>query len=401
MPAHLPRVGALALATGLLALTAVLVPVTGASPSAACPAISGFRQIGTLGQAPSDPLPAGVGISSMALSRYDSLVDGRQIAWAVGDRGANEISGLDRIWLFGFDARDGSLAVRFPLDPSVFQDDPNAPGTDGVTSFADSPQPVPDIEDVALEPLLGRPGRLWLFDTGDNSNKRADVNAYVVREPDLTGPQGVLDSDPSLSDAAQGPMLTPTRYPILLEKGSKQVKGNIEAGFVDPITPGGGDRAVYLVMKAPKDLDGEGTAMKDDFRVFSFSTRATPTPGDLGAMNVAQQVGFIDLNAPTLRVTAGAMLDDGTSFTVRAVSGGKHPDLDVVATWNRTPGTSVASVLSARHTPDCTVSLNSLPKKQNEESIAYGLTPGSATGWDGFVWTHDLPTEAAPLFHST
>lgn len=374
----------------------------GSTFAATCPPAQTFTAAGTIGQVPNDPAPATVGISGMAISRYNSLADGSQIAWVAGDRSANEIAGPDEVFLFGLDARDGSLAIRYPLDPASFQPDPTVTPTDTITNLSQTSKPIPDVEELSLRYVAGAPGQLWAFDTGDNSSSRQNLNLYEIDEPDLTGTQGaaVLGADPELDDAVTGPTLAPVRYPVQLKVGTKRVIANVEAAFVDSGSDGS---PIYLIAKTPNDLDGEGKTMKDDFRVFRMTTRNAVTPETPDAMNVATAVGFVEFDAPSLRVTAASMLDDGSQLVVRAVSGGGGtPDLDVEGIWFRDPGTDVAAMFSSTPKPPCRLSLNSAPKSKREETIAYRLTPGAATGSQGFAWTHDGPISAGgqPYFTS-
>jgi hypothetical protein len=210
----------------------------------------------------------------------------------------------------------------------------------------------------------------------------------------------VLGADPELDDAVTGPALDPTRYPVQLKVGTKRVIANIEAGFVDS---GADGSPIYLIAKTPNDLDGEGKAMKDDFRVFRMTTRNAVTPETPDAMNDATAVGFVEFDKPSLRVTGASMLDDGSQFVVRAVSGGgSSPDIDTEGIWFRDPGTDVAALLTSSRKPPCSLSLNSSPKSKKEETIAYRLSPGEATGFQGFAWTHDGPISAGaqPYFTS-
>jgi hypothetical protein len=384
------------------ALSAVSFAPVGPSLAATCPPAQSLTNPGMIGQAPNDPAPATVGISGMAISRYNSLGDGSQIAWVVGDRSANEIAGQDSVFLFGLDARDGSLAIRFPLDPSSFQPDPSVTPTDTITNLSQTSKAIPDMEELSLRYIAGTAGQLWVFDTGDNTGTRGNLNLYAIDEPDLTGASGppVLGADPELDDAVAGPTLAPTRYPVQLQVGTTRVVANVEAGFIDSSAAG---NPIYLIAKMPQDLDDEGTGMQDDFQVFRMTTRNAVTPEDPGAMNVATAVGFVEFDQPSLRVTAASMLDDGSQLVVRAVSGGAGtPDIDADGIWFRDPGTDVATLFSITPKPQCRLSLNSAAASNQEETIAYRLTPGAATGSQGFAWTHDAPITrgAQPYFVS-
>jgi hypothetical protein len=374
-----------------LSVASFAVAPAGSTLAATCPADQTFATAGTIGQATDDPAPATVGISGMAISRYNSLSDGSQIAWVVGDRSANEIAGPDQVLLFALDARDGSLAIRFPLDPTSFQPDPSVTPTDTVTRLTQTSKAIPDMEELSLRYLPGGPGQLWVFDTGDNTSSRQNLNLYEIDEPDLTGAQGpaVLGTDPELDDAVTAAPLAPVRYPVQLKVGTKRVIANVEAGFVDSGADGG---PIYLIAKTPMDLDGEGSTMKDDFRVFRMTTRNAVTPETPDAMNDATAVGFVEFDKPSRRVTAASMLDDGSQLVVRAVSGGgSTPDIDAEGIWFRDPGADLATLFSSTPKPPCRLSLNSAPKSKREETIAYRLTPGATTGSQGFAWTHDGP----------
>jgi hypothetical protein len=357
-----------------------------------------MQQTGTIGQVPGDPAPATVGISGLAVSRFDSGPEGEQIAWAVGDRSANEIAGPDRVFLFGLDARDGSLAIRYPLDPVDLQDDPLDPTTDHVTGDGQTPNPLPDLEELSIGYVSGGRGWLWLFDTGDNGDSRVNLNAYVVREPDLAtaigGGPSFLASHPELDAGVTGPTLSVTRYPIRLMRDGIQVTANVEAAFVDANAPGSGPAPVYLIAKSPVDGDGGRTA----FPVFRFATRNTASSG---RMNDAGYVGTVSLGQPDLKVTAASILDDGSAFVVRGVNGGNgKPDLDVEGLWRRRAGTTIEDVIAKRPTPNCRWSLNSAPDSSSEETIAFDLTAAQGTGFEGFVWTHDVRDAAAPYFRA-
>jgi hypothetical protein len=363
-----------------------------------CPPLGPTRQAGTLGQAPGDPAPATVGISGLAVSRFDSGPEGEQIAWAVGDRSANEIAGPNQVFLFGLDARDGSLAIRYPLNPGDLQDDPVDPTTDTVTRVGQTPNPIPDLEELSIEYVAQGPGRLWLFDTGDNGDSRANLNAYVVREPDLAtsvgGGPSFLASHPELDGGLTGPTLSVTRHPIRLMRDGVQVTSNIEAAFVDANAPGDGPAPVYLIAKSPVEGDGGRT----DFPVYRFTTRNTAASG---LTNDAVYVGTISLGQADLKVTAASILDDGSAFVIRGVNGGNgKPDLDVEGLWRRREGTTIEDVIAARPTPNCRWSLNSAPDSSSEETIAFDLTGAGGTGYDGFVWTHDVRGAAAPYFRA-
>ena len=363
----------------------------GAGVAGACPTIGAPTQAGSLGRVPGET-NATVGISGLGVSRYNANAAGAQIAWAVGDRSANEIAGTDRVFLFGLDARDGSLAIRYPLAPGDFEDDPREPSADRITNLAQTANPIPDFEELSIDyPSTPSQAGLWMFDTGDNSGSRPHVNAYVVKEPDLMSDPSHLGTHPGLDDALTGPTLSLMRYPIRLMNGNYHITANVEAAFIDPRTPGNGADAVYLITKSPVDRNGDGA--RGEFRVFKFHSRLA---SDSGQMNIAKAVGWIDLGHADLKVTSAAVSEDGTSFVVRAVSGGSKADLDVVAMWNRTAGATIEQDFEARHVPDCTWSLNSAPGSSIEETIAYRVRPGG--GWDGFVWTHDVPKSSAPYF---
>jgi len=363
-----------------------------------CPPLGPMRQAGSLGQAPGDPAPATVGISGLAVSRFDSGSADEQIAWAVGDRSANEIAGPDRVFLFGLDARDGSLAIRYPLSPNDLQDDPVDPTTDTVTRVGQTPNPIPDLEELSIEYAEEDRGLLWLFDTGDNGDTRANLNAYVVREPDLAtavgGGPSFLTSHPELDGAVTGPTLAVTRYPIRLMRDGVQVTSNVEAAFVDANAPSSGPAPVYLIAKSPVDGDGGRSA----FPVFRFATRNTAASG---LTNDAVYVGTISLGQADLKVTAASILDDGSAFVIRGVNGGNgKPDLDVEGLWRRRKGATIEDVIAVHPTPQCRWSLNSAPDSSSEETIAFDLTGARSTGFDGFVWTHDVRGASAPYFRA-
>jgi hypothetical protein len=391
----LRNIGALAAAVLVAAVILVGGSPPGAEAEIPCPTIGPFSQVGTLGQVATDPVKATVGVSGLGESRFNANASGQRIAWAVGDRSANELAGPDRVFVFGLDARDGSLAVRYPIDPSSLQDDPIEPSIDSVTKLGQTANPIPDLEALSINDLgSAQAGMIWLFDTGDNGGQRPDLNAYVLQEPDLVTPNATglsfMDHNVALDDAVMGPAQPATRYPIVLMNGAKQITPNVEAAFVDARTPGTGSDAVYLIPKSPVDRDGDH--IRTDFRVFRFTSR---NAADSGRPNVAQFVGYITLGTPRLKVTDAAASEDGTSFVIRAVSGGKTaPDQDVVAMWNRTPGATIEDDITARHVPDCSWSLNSAPSSSVEEAIAYDVTDGA---WNGFIWTHDVPKMAAPF----
>jgi len=419
--------------TGLVAGMSVFAPA-GADPApAACPTLGPMRQAGLLGQAAGDPSLATIGVSGLAVSRFDSEPTGEQIAWAVGDRSANELAGTNRVFLFGLDARDGSLAIRYPLDPAGFQDDPVEPTTDTITKLGQTPNPIPDLEDLSIDYAGGGPGQIWLFDTGDNGGGRGNLNAYVVHEPDLaTEPEtatplvgaglsvrgsggktqtpspspsltpslstvpgaSFLTSHPGLDDALTGPALSVVRYPIRLTKGGVQITTNVEAAFVDSAATGTEPSPIYLISKSPVDVDGDG--VRTDFPVFRSTTRNTAASG---LTNDAGYVGTVSFAQADLKVTAASILDDGSAFVVRAVSGGNlKPDVDVVGLWWRTPDTSIEEEIASGPSPDCTWSLNSAPSSSSEETIALDLTDATSTGFEGLVWTHDVRGTAAPYF---
>jgi len=313
----------------------------------------------------------------------------------IGDRQANELAGPDKVFLFRYDVRDGSRAVRYPLNPSVFPDDPTVPGTDGITNLSQTPYARPDFEELSLNPsTTGGPGKIWLFDTGDNENSRPKLFAYALPEPDLIAngtiaPDG--GSDPGLDAKLTRSRRTPTRYPIKLWKNRKethQVITNVEAAFVDPATPGNGNNAVVLIAKVPIDHDHDGST--DDYRVFSFKTRETTRS------NAAIQRAFVSFNMPSIRVNAATISEDGSQMIVR----GGNTSTDEIGLWSRPPGTAVTSVFAAQPMPDCTYSYDTAPNSNVEESIAFDLTYSGQTGYDGLAWTHDganpPPLELAP-----
>jgi len=411
----LPAVGLIA-ALGLSGPTGAGAGIGGVA--SACPIVGAIQQTGTLGGAVDDPVRAPIGISGLAVSRFDSEVTGEQIAWAVGDRFANELAGTDEIFLFGLDARDGSLAVRYPLDPAGFQDDPVEPTPDTITTLGQTANPIPDFEELSLVPAAGAPGRLWLFDTGDNGGARGTLNAYAVAEPDLatepaaasgapsplpspsSSPQlgpSYLTSHPELDEAITGRTLPVMRYPIRLMQDGAQVATNVEAAFVDANAPDPGPAPIYLIEKSAVDADGDGA--RTEFRVFRTATRNTAASG---LVNDAVYVGTISFGQGDLKVTAASILDDGSAFVVRAVNGGGlRPDLDVVGLWWRGAGSTIEDEIAARPTPECRWSLNSAPDSSSEETIAFDLTDAASTGFDGFVWTHDVRGAAAPFFRAS
>lgn len=380
----------------VLAVLALVVPGGAVRATGSCPAFGTAISPGTLGQVETSAPYAGVGASGLAVSRYDSdATSGQQIAWVIGDRQANEAAGPDLVFLFGYDVRDGSLAVRYPLNPSVFPDDPTVPGTDGITNLTQTAFAKPDFEELALNPSsTGGPGKLWLFDTGDNENDRPKVFAYALPEPDLIaggtiGPTG--GSDPGLDAKLTGSTLTPTRYPIKLWSGPRmkhQVKTNVEAAFVDPATPGKGSDAIVLIAKTPTDPDGDG--LIDDYRVFSFTTRKQTRA------NAAVQSGWVDLGDASVRVNAAAISEDGSQVLVR----GGSISSDAIGLWNRPSGSNVLTMFNGHPTPDCMYSYDTATGSNVEESIAFDVTYAGQTGYDGLAWTHDgshpPPLELAP-----
>src|SRR5881628_2280060 len=94
-----------------LVVLATVLPGRVAQATFTCPAFGPASSPGTLGQVETSPPFSGVGASGLAVSRYDSdATYGQQIAWVIGDRQANELAGPDKVFLFGYDVRDGSLA---------------------------------------------------------------------------------------------------------------------------------------------------------------------------------------------------------------------------------------------------------------------------------------------------
>ena len=383
------------LLSGFIVLAAML-PSHDAVASGTCPVFGPASSPGKLGQVETSPPYAGVGASGLAVSRYDSdAASGQQIAWVIGDRQANELAGSDKVFLFGYDVRDGSLAVRYPLNPNVFPDDPTVPGTDGITNLSQTPYAKPDFEELSINPsTTGGPGKIWLFDTGDNENSRPKLFAYALPEPDLIANGTIADdggSDPGLDAKLTGNTLTPTRYPIKLWKNQNrthQVITNVEAAFVDPATPGTGNDAVVLIAKVPIDHDHDG--MMDDYRVFSFKTR------EQTRANAAIQRAFVTFNMPSIRVNAATISEDGSQVIVR----GGSTSADEIGLWNRSPGTAVTSAFVDRPMPDCTYSYDTATSSNVEESIAFDVTYAGQTGYDGLAWTHDggnpPPLELAP-----
>ena len=193
-----------------------------------------------------DPAVAGISGLGVSVTERDGAA---RIAWAVGDRSANEIAGPDAVVLFALDARNGSVVERFGVDPSTLE-----PGPDGdpVTNADQTDAALPDMEDLAIEPAPSQ--RIWLFDTGDNDGTRTNLNVYVVDEPSIGG--------------GEAREVEPTRFPIQVVASEGPQAANVEGAFVDPAS----DEApttVYLIPKFPVDLDGDGAAT--DFRVFSFA----------------------------------------------------------------------------------------------------------------------------------
>ena len=93
--------------------------------SVPCPDVGPAMRIGQVGTTKRGVDPAVAGISGLGVSVTER--DGAaRIAWAVGDRSANEIAGPDAVVLFALDARNGSVVERFGVDPSTLE-----PGPDG------------------------------------------------------------------------------------------------------------------------------------------------------------------------------------------------------------------------------------------------------------------------------
>jgi hypothetical protein len=174
----------LRISRSLAALVALfaLVPIGGGAGAGTteCPMLGAATLLGPLAQSEHRAPFSTREISGMAVSTDNTdALTGAQIVWVVGDRKANEAVDAenDRVYVFGYDASDGSLTIRFRLRPGAFPDDPRftgPPEPDGVTS-TDSSQPVPDIEDLSIEYRDGAQDLLWLFDTGDNTTSRAVV----------------------------------------------------------------------------------------------------------------------------------------------------------------------------------------------------------------------------------
>ncbi len=352
------------------------------APRAPCPDMGPATKLGKIGGARNGVDPAVVGISSLGVSA--STGGGGHIAWAVGDRSANEVAGPDSVFLFALDAIDGDLVTSYPLDPTSFQTDAQG---DPVTNLGQTPTALPDLEDLSIEYGDGDGAdRIWLFDTGDNEGNRQNLNAYVVSEP---SPQ----EGPGPSE------LEASRYPIVLIRSYGAVAANVEAAIIDPGRDGRPATA-YLIPKFPSDVDGDG--QEDDYPVFAFEPNpdvGTGTGADPGEPNRATEIGHITLDDPALQVTAASASQDGTALAVRAVSGGQgQPNLDVVALWSRDPVTPVADLIRARPTPDCTFSFDTAKASSTEETLAFDRGKGGE--WSGFLWVHDESDPGAPLFEA-
>jgi hypothetical protein len=343
-----------------------------------CPDVGPPIRIGEIGTTGRGVDPIVAGISGLGVSTTERDGDAR-IAWAVGDRSANEIAGPDSVFVFALDARDGRVVERFAIEPSSLEP---GPAGDPVTSVAQTESALPDLEELAIEP--GPTRRIWLFDTGDNDGTRTHLNVYVIDEPRIE---------------VGGHEVEPTRFPIQVVASEGPQAANVEGAFVDPASEDA-TTTVYLIPKFPVDLDGDGAAT--DFRVFSFEPEpesdAEDENGDEVDMDEATEVGHVTLNDPALRITAASASQDGTAFAVRAVSGGEQgqPNLDVVALWQREPFEPVGLVIGSRPTPDCTWSFDTAKGSSSEETLAFDLARVPA--WSGFLWTHDQPEPGAPLF---
>lgn len=397
-PPHLRLSAATAALVALFALVGVQ---TGAGAGLAeCPVLGAPTLLGPLAQAENRAPFSTRQVSGMAMSTDDAdALTGVQILWVVGDRKANEAveAENDRVYLFGYDAADGSLAIRYRLRPRVFPDDPRftgPPEPDGVTS-TDSREPVPDIEDLSIEYREGAPDLLWLFDTGDNTTSRAIVNAYRIPEPDLTvtglGLIGEGGTDPELDDELEGGALKPARIPIKLwadEARTDKVRPNIEAAFVDVGAPSA-KKPVYLIPRTPTDADGDTVA--DELRLFRFDTRKT------GGINHATPAGWLETGGRAHQVLGASILPDGSSFAIRT---GKQTE-DAVLTFDREPGRHISDwVADGNRSPACSwTTFDTDGSGPREETIAFDVPPAGTSGWEGFRWSHD-GTDAPPLYGS-
>jgi hypothetical protein len=357
-----------ALCSALL-VTLVLAPSPASAASTPCQKFAAFSQAGTLGSTGSPN--AAIGISGLAVSKFNNsnTVAGPQIAWGVGDRSANAI-GPDPLYLFGFNAHNGKLAIKYPL---------NGPFPDPITKGG-----LPDVEELSMQYVSQQPGTIWLLDTGDNNLNRTTVNAYSVTEPDLTT-DSRWTSDPSLNWNATGAPLTVRRYPITVPGAPM----NIEAGFIDSTSPTG-QGVLYLIPKEPITTGGQR------FSVFKVQLTNRWTMSNPTAMNTATNVSSIDLGAPGLHVDAASETNNGTAFVVRGGVGGT-PGTDRIGFWSHTPSQTIEAQLDAKHGATCALSFNSSPNLNVEETIAFDLAPVGSAGYDGLVWTHDA-SGAAPYY---
>ncbi|MEX2274719.1 MAG: hypothetical protein WEA10_04000 [Actinomycetota bacterium] len=388
----------------MLAVSAALVAMLPAGLDAAagtlpCPNLGGPVLLGPLAQKENRLPHAARHISGMAVSKDNSdATTGQQIVWVVGDRKANEAvqPENDRVYVFGYDDADGSLAIRFRLRPGVFPDDPantGPPEPDGITSVADSPNPVPDIEDLSIEYRADARDQLWLFDTGDNTTSRSQLNAYRLPEPDLTstglGLIGPAGTDLELEGKVEGMAIKPVRFPIKLwsnAQKSQKVHPNIETAFIDVGAPSV-TKPIYLIPRAPVDADGDG--IKGELRLYRFDTREKFTP------NHATRSGWIESGGANYEALGASILPGGSAYAIRT---GKA-NADRVLTFTREADRHISAYIGdGNRAPACSWStFDTEPSGNREETIAFDLTPAGETGWEGLLWSHD-GTDFPPLY---
>ena len=278
----------------------------------------------------------------------------------------------------------------------MFPDDPantGPPEPDGITSLADSPNPVPDIEDLSIEYRDEARDQLWLFDTGDNTTSRAQLNAYRLPEPDLTatglGLIGPTGTDLGLEGKLEGTAIKPVRFPIKLWSNANKtqhVRPNIETAFVDVGSPSV-TKPIYLIPRAPIDADGDG--IKAELRLYRFDTRDKATAND------ATPSGWIGSGGANFEALGASILPGGSAFAIRT---GKA-NADRVLTFTREAGREISAfVADGNHDPACSwTTFDTEPSGNREETIAFDLTPAGETGWEGFLWSHD-GTDFPPLY---
>ncbi|MEX1100930.1 MAG: hypothetical protein WD739_11900 [Actinomycetota bacterium] len=388
-----------ALLAALVALFTLLPIGAGAGTDPVpCPVLGEPVLLGPLGQKETRAPFSARHLSGLAVSTDNAdALTGQQIVWAVGDRKANEAVKVenDRVYLFGYDVADGSLAIRYRIRPGAFPDDPRftgPPEPDGVTS-TDSVRPVPDVEDLSIEYREGARDLLWLFDTGDNTVSRDQINAYRVWEPDLTqtgiGVLGETGTDPELDDESEGGAIKPARFPIKVWNNAKRtnrVHPNVEAAFVDVGAPVA-TKPIYLIPRTPADADGDGSF--DELRLYRFDTRKK------NGANHATPAGWLEAGGPGHQVVGASIVPGGATFALRT---GKATQ-DAVLTFDRDPARHISEwITDGNRTPACSwVGNDTDPGAAREETIAFAVPAASTGPWEGFVWTHD-GTEFPPLY---